>query len=252
MWVIILVAACVGAIMGRHAIAVTDDHRVATAEGQRLGRSDRRLTPICGDCGGALTPLGTRCRPHGHGQRRSNPVVIAVSVVLMVTMAVVVPSLWVLPAYAIFSTAMVVLTITDLDTKLIPNRMLGPALVVGTVLLVVGWLFDTSAGSPLRALGGGAGYFLVMFLLAIVTRGGLGFGDVKLAALIGVFTGFLSWEAVVVAAVAGFLLGGVVSLVLLVFRIRSRKDAIPFGPFMTVAGVVAVVWWQQIASWYLS
>lgn len=238
--------------MGRHAIAVTDAHRVASGEGRRLRRSDRGTTPICGVCGGAMTLLGTRCRSQRHVQRRSNPVVIAVSVGLMVTMAVVVPSLWVLPAYAIFATAMVVLTITDLDTKLIPNRMLGPALVVGTVLLVVGWLFDTSAGSPLRALGGGAGYFLVMFLLAIVARGGLGFGDVKLAALIGVFTGFLSWDAVVVAAVVGFLMGGVVSLVLVVFRIRSRKDAIPFGPFMTVAAVVAVVWWEQIAAWYLS
>lgn len=109
--------------------------------------------------------------------------------------------------------------------------------------------FDTSAGSP--------------FGLSVERRDTsqrctflpsspeeASFGDVKLAALIGLFTGFLSWEAVLIAGIGSFLIGGVTSIVLLVFRIRGRKDAIPFGPFMTVAAIVSVLWWQEIAAWY--
>lgn len=242
MLIVAAIAALVGFVSGRSIIAISDAHR--------MDRPDRWITPMCDQCGGPLGVLTTQCRTNRHPQRRWNLVVMVVNTVLMVVMVGVVPSLWLWPAYAVFTAAMVLLTVTDLDTKLIPNRMLGPSLALGGALLGIGWLFDTSAGSPLRALGGAAGYFAAMYLLAILARGGLGFGDVKLAALIGLFTGFLSWEAVLIAGIGSFLIGGVTSIVLLVFRIRGRKDAIPFGPFMTVAAIVSVLWWQEISAWY--
>ncbi len=240
--IVAAIAALAGFVAGRSIIAISDAHR--------RGRPDRWTTPLCDECGGPLSVLTTRCRTNRHPQRRWNVAVVGANTVLTVVMVAVVPSLWIWPAYAVFSSAMVLLTVTDLDTKLIPNRMLWPSMSLGGALLGIGWLFDTSVGSPLRALGGAAGYFAAMYLLAIIARGGLGFGDVKLAALIGLFTGFLSWEAVLIAGIGSFLIGGITSIVLLVFRIRGRKDAIPFGPFMTLAAIVAVVWWQEITAWY--
>jgi leader peptidase (prepilin peptidase)/N-methyltransferase len=177
-------------------------------------------------------------------------VVIVLTAGLFVVLVPVVPSLWVWPAYAVFGGASVLLTVTDMDTKLIPNRILGPAVAAGSILLGAGWLAAMDSGSVVRALGGGVAYFGVMYLLALLARGGLGFGDVKLAFLIGIFAGYLSWGAVVVAGLGAFIIGGTVSVGLLVGRTRGRKDEIPFGPFMTVAGIIAVVWGSQIVAWY--
>ena len=71
------------------------------------------------------------------------------------------------------------------------------------------------------------------------------------AFLLGLFTAYQSWETLIVAMFAAFLLGGLVSAILLVFRIRSRKDSIPFGPYLVAGAYLAIVWAGTIASWYL-
>ncbi len=223
---------------------------VSESEAHRLGQPDRWLTPVCATCGRELSLTTAHCRLHRHPQPRRNLVIILVTAILFSAMVPAVPSLWVWPAYAVFAGACVLLTVTDLDTKLIPNRILGPSIAVGSVLLVGGWLAATESGSLVRSLGGGLAYFAVMYILALLARGGLGFGDVKLAFLIGIFAGYLSWGAVVVAGLGGFIIGGMVSIGLLLARTRGRKDEIPFGPFMTVAGVIAVLWGPQVISWY--
>ena len=242
MLILLAVAVVTGLLAGRVIVSESDAHR--------MGQPDRWLNPECATCGEELNVITTRCLVHRHPQRRWNLVIILTTAVLFVAMALAVPSLWVWPAYAVFVGASVLLTVTDLDTKLIPNRILGPSIVVGLLLLAAGWLAATQSGSPVRALGGGLAYFSVMYLLALLARGGLGFGDVKLAFLIGAFAGYLSWGAVVVAGLGGFIIGGVVSIGLLVGRSRGRKDEIPFGPFMTVAGVIAVLWGAEVISWY--
>ncbi|NHZ71390.1 MAG: prepilin peptidase, partial [Proteobacteria bacterium] len=127
----------------------------------------------------------------------------------------------------------------------------GPATVISGTLLIVGGLIDGEVTALLRAAAGGVIYFGGMFLLALIARGGLGFGDVKLAFLIGVFSGYMGWGPLVVAAIGGFLIGGFVAVVLLVTRVSRRKDSIPFGPFMTLAGIIAVVFGDAITLWYL-
>lgn len=237
-------AAVFGYVASRSIVAVTDAHR--------LGWNDRWRSPICTfDATHSLNLLMTKCRQEGHRQRRSNVIVMISNMVLSVGMALVVPSLWLWPSYAVFVVAMVLLTVTDLDTMLIPNRMLGPLLASGFVLLAVGWLVDTDSGSMVRAILGALGYFAAMYLLALIARGGLGYGDVKLALLIGLFTAYLSWGALLVAGIGSFLVGGVVSLLLLASKARGRKDAIPFGPFMVVAGLTATIWGAAITDWYL-
>ena len=184
---------------------------------------------------------------------RANPgrtplVAIATAVLFAITpLAVDVD--WVLPAYLWFVAVTVTLTLTDLDTKLIPNRILFPGTAVGLALLMAGAVIEN--GPIVRPLAGGVIYFVLLLVLALIARGGFGFGDVKLAFLLGLFTAYQSWDTLIVAMFAAFLLGGLVSAVLVVFRIRSRKDSIPFGPYLVVGAYLAIVWAATIADWYL-
>lgn len=177
------------------------------------------------------------------------PLVAIVTAALFAGTPAVVGVDWTLPAYLWFVGVTVTLTLTDIDTKLIPNRILFPSTGVGLLLLIVGGLAES--GSVLRAIAGGALYFLLLFVLALIARGGFGFGDVKLAFLLGLFAAYQSWDTLIVAIFAAFLLGGVVSLVLVLTGIRGRKDAIPFGPYLVVGAYLAITWAGTIADWYL-
>jgi leader peptidase (prepilin peptidase)/N-methyltransferase len=97
------------------------------------------------------------------------------------------------------------------------------------------------------AIGGGIG-FVMLFVIALVSRGGMGWGDVKLAALLGLATGFpLVFVAVVMAAI----LGGIVAVALLIMKKKSRKETIPFGPFLVTSTFITLLWGSNILSWYL-
>lgn len=244
MGVVVVVAAIVGLVVGRSIVAETSAHRRELP--------DRWWGPHCDECDGPLSVLMVRCAPHHHRQPLLNSALPIVTGVLFGAIAAAVPSLWVLPAYLVFGATMVTLTVTDVQTRLLPNRILGPATATGGVLLAVGGTVAGEYESILRAGAGGLAYFGVMLALGLIARGALGFGDVKMAFIIGVFTGYLGWGNVIVAGFGAFLLGGLVSLILVVTRLRNRKDMIPFGPFMTTAGVGAVVFAKAIADWYAS
>ncbi len=97
----------------------------------------------------------------------------------------------------------------------------------------------------LSALGAG-GFF---FLVALLSRGGMGGGDVKLAAMMGAFLG---WPAIAVALMLAFFLGAGAGLLLIVFRRGTRKTPIPFGPALAAGAIVAVLAGEPILQWYLS
>jgi len=177
------------------------------------------------------------------------PVVAAATAALFAATPFTVGVDWVLPAYLWFVAVTVTLTLTDIDTKLIPNRILFPGTVVGAVVLTVGSLVE--GGPTARGFAGGAAYFVLLLIVALGARGAFGFGDVKLAFLLGLFTAYRSWETLIVAVFAAFLLGGIVSLIIIVFRIRDRKDAIPFGPYLVAGAYLAIAWAGTVASWYL-
>ena len=146
----------------------------------------------------------------------------------------------------------IVLLVIDLEHGLILNKIVYPALVVALLISIFfSIFFPQSEIVPhigQAAIGGGIG--LVLFLLVvIISRGGMGWGDVKMAALIGLVTGF---PLVFVALLMGIILGGLVAGVLLLFKIKKRKEAIPFGPFLSVATIVTLLWGSNILSWYLS
>ena len=119
----------------------------------------------------------------------------------------------------------------DLTQRRLPNRIVLPGLAASVpVLLLVGGV-DRWVGS----LAGAALLFALYFVLALVSPRGMGMGDVKLAALVGLYAGYLGWSALFVAAFAGFLMGGVAALIVL-----GRMRSIPFGPWMLAGLWVAI------------
>lgn len=241
--VVLLVVVVVAYMAARSIVAEADAHRTDT--------NDRWWDPMCQTCGAALSPTMLRCRDSAHPQRIANAWVIVGSIVGSLALTSAAPNYWLVPAYVTFGLLMILLTVTDLDTKLIPNRILLPGTVVSILLLLAGAVPAGLVGDLPRATLAGFVYFALMVVLALIARGGLGFGDVKLAFVIGVFAGFSSWAHLAVAILGSFVLGGVTSLALLATRRVGRKDSIPFGPFMTVAAVLALVFGQAIIDWYL-
>jgi leader peptidase (prepilin peptidase)/N-methyltransferase len=201
----------------------------------------------------SVTAAATTAPPGSHGSvgPLRMPVIVAVTGLLFAATPWVVEVSWVLPAYLWFVWLTVTLTITDLDDKLIPNRILFPGVAVGGLLLIVGALLDGQPEGLIGGFVGGVAYFLVLYGIARMARGEFGLGDVKLAFLLGVFTAYQGWGELVVAFVAAFVLGGVVSLAFLVTRTKGRKDAIPFGPFLVAGAYIGLAWGSSIVAWYL-
>jgi leader peptidase (prepilin peptidase)/N-methyltransferase len=144
----------------------------------------------------------------------------------------------------IFCALLVVITLTDLDRRVIPNAVL----LAGAVAAIAIVGISDPAGLASRAIAAAAaGGFL--FLVALAYPRGMGMGDVKLAAVMGLYLG----RAVAPALLIGFAVGAVVGLVMIARRGASaRKQAVPFGPFLALGGVVALWWGDAIVSWYLS
>jgi leader peptidase (prepilin peptidase) / N-methyltransferase len=146
----------------------------------------------------------------------------------------------------------VALAMIDIDTHKLPNSIVLPAYGVGAVLLSASSILTGSSGSLVSALIGAAALFFVYFALFFFVPGGMGFGDVKLAGVLGLFLGYLGWGPLIVGALGAFLLGGIFSIVLLVSRRGTGKSKVPFGPWMLGGAWLGIFAGAPIASWYLS
>lgn len=144
----------------------------------------------------------------------------------------------------------IVLMVIDWEKGLILNKIvlpaIGAALLISVIFSILLPDIEIVPFIGRAAIGGGIGLVLFM-LIVIVSRGGMGWGDVKLAALIGLVTGF---PLVFIALLIGVVLGGVVAVLLLLFKIKKRKEAIPFGPFLAIATIATLLWGNSILSWY--
>lgn len=126
----------------------------------------------------------------------------------------------------------VALTLIDLDTHTLPNRIVLPMYPVLAVLLLVSSALTGDWIAALRGLGGLALLGGVYLALAIAVPRGMGFGDVKLAGALGLVLAYLGWGPLAVGAFGAFLLGGTFGIVLLAIRRAGRSTGIPFGPWM--------------------
>lgn len=200
--------------------------------------------------------LRGRCRDCGEPISKRYPLVelgTAAAFVLVTVWAAVQPAgFWLLPAYLYFTAVSIALALIDLDTRTLPNRIVVPSLLIAPVLLAAASVGTGDWWSLLWAVVGGAALFTFYLVLVVAYPKGMGFGDVKLAALVGLYLGYLGWGPLIVGAFAAFLLGGLFSIVLLVARKATRKTGIPFGPWMLLGAWVGIAFGREISTGYLA
>jgi leader peptidase (prepilin peptidase)/N-methyltransferase len=156
-----------------------------------------------------------------------------------------------LPAWIVIGVVGVLLGYVDARTRYLPTAIIGPAYAAMVVMLVGAAVVGDRADRLLPALYGWllfGGFYLLMWL---VYRRGIGYGDVRLAGLLGPPLGFVGWGATLTALYAGLLLGAIVGTVLVLARLVKGRSY-PFGPFMLVGAVVGLLWGRHLGGWYAS
>jgi len=144
----------------------------------------------------------------------------------------------------VFVTTLVAITLTDLELRLIPNKILVVATALG-----VGIVAATDPSSLPERVAAAAAAGGLLFAAALAYPRGMGLGDVKLAAVMGLFLGRNVAPAILVA----LLTGSVVGLIMIARHgAAARKQAIPFGPFLALGGVVGLLAGDQLVDWYLA
>jgi len=147
---------------------------------------------------------------------------------------------------------LLVIAVIDLKERLILNKLVFPAIPV-VLLLATFFPMGMAAGkappdSFLSSLLGGAVAFVILLLPALIWQGGMGWGDVKLAGLVGIASGFPGCLVSMGLAIIG---GGLMAIALVIFWRRKRRDVIPFGPFICAGTLAALVWGEAVTAWYL-
>ena len=157
---------------------------------------------------------------------------------------------WALPGHLVFAWTLVVVAVIDGETRKIPNRLIYPLTPALLGLLVAAGLLTGEPGWALRALLGGIAAFAVLLGIALISPRGMGMGDVKLAAFIGIGLGYLSWGHVLLGIFGGFLVGGVVAILLLGSGRRGRKDMLPFGPYLAISALLSLLVGETLIAGY--
>lgn len=146
----------------------------------------------------------------------------------------------ILLAYLVLAAGGVVLALVDLDTHRLPDALVLPGYAVLPGLLSAAVLFGAPPEALVRALCGGAAVFSFYALLRAIRPGAMGGGDVKLSGVLGIALGFAGWNALIVGAVAAFVLGGAVGVALLAVRRAHLQTALPFGPWMILGAWIGL------------
>ena len=228
----------------------------------RLPRGESLIRPRsrCPSCGAPIRPLDNiplvswvllrgRCRACGVPIPAVYPLLELASSVLFVVVVLTFDDPWTAALLAPFLALLVAISLIDFRTKKIPNRLVYPAYLVAAVAIVVADL----VGSELDAIRAGIGflaYGIGLLAIALISPRGMGMGDVKLAALIGLVLGAIGLRYVAVAAAVGVAIGGVASVIALLAG-AGRKTRIPFGPFLAAGAAVAAFAGGAISEAYL-
>ena len=223
----------------------------------RLPRQESIIFPAshCMNCGAKLKPLdnipllsflflGGKCRYCHTKISWQYPLVELLSAILFALAAIRFGLQWNTLIAVILISSSIVVSVIDYKIQIIPNSISLPGIVLGLLINLI----PSSPVGFLNALYGmalGGGLF---YVVALVSRGGMGGGDIKLIAMFGAFLG---WKNCLVTIFCGVLLGSLVGVTLLVLQRKGRKDPIPFGPFLFIGALISLFYGQEIIYWYL-
>lgn len=217
----------------------------------------------CPHCSNAIRPwdnipvfsylfLGGRCRSCKAKIALRYPLVETLNAVLYAAVLWRYGIGWNSVVYAVLCSSLVVITFIDLEFQIIPDRItltgIPIGLIAGSFLLNDPFMRAALLGYRASIIGmiAGGGLF---YVIAVLSRGGMGGGDIKMMAMVGAFMG---WKSVILTTFLGSLTGSVIGVFLMAFKGRGRKSKIPFGPFLALGAVITHFFGQEILLWYLS
>ena len=196
--------------------------------------------------------LRGRCRSCGTSISARYPAIEALTAVLFGLMAVRFGASWSLPAELIFTAALIALAAIDLERFLLPRAVVYPA----SALVVIALIVAAAARGQWHRLGiaaaCAAAAFAVFFAINFIRPAWMGFGDVRLSALIGLALGWLGAWTVVVGFLAANLLGALVGVALIALGRAGRRTALPYGVFLAAGSIFAVLLAAPVIHWYSS
>jgi leader peptidase (prepilin peptidase)/N-methyltransferase len=222
----------------------------------RLPLGNSIITPgsQCRSCGNPIRPwdnipilsyflLNGRCRFCREPISVRYPIVEFTSGILFIVLYLKFGLSILFVIYALMASTLLVIALIDLDHKIIPNVITLPGLIVG-LILSLRFLPITPLTSLLGVLIGGT----LFYLIALVSKGGMGGGDIKLIAMIGAFLG---WHGTLFTIFSSALLGAVVGISLMLLGKKGRKDKLPFGPFLSFGAILFMLSGDDLVRWYL-
>lgn len=177
--------------------------------------------------------------------------VVAVTAVLFAGTVVRFRADWVIPAYLVFFVCLVAVTVIDFERQIIPNRIVYPTIFAAIPLLALAALAGHDWTRFGHAVMGASLAWVALLVIHLISPAGMGFGDVRLAFVLGLFLGWISLGHVVTGLFLGVLLISVVGLTLSLLRLRSLQDHIAFGPFLAGGSTLAVFAGHAIMRWWL-
>jgi leader peptidase (prepilin peptidase)/N-methyltransferase len=157
---------------------------------------------------------------------------------------------WVVPGYLVFFVCLVSISVIDSQRQIIPNYIFYPTIFASVPLLALAALIQGDWDRFGQAMLGATLAWLALFLIHMISPGGMGFGDVRLAFVLGLFLGWISLSHVVTGLFLGVVIISVVGVVLAVLRLRSLQEHIAFGPFLAVGSTLAVYFGESIIRWW--
>lgn len=194
--------------------------------------------------------LAGKCRKCGEKIPLRYPVVELLNGLLYAAIYLFFGQGWQMPLLFIFVSALIVITFIDLEFQIIPDVITLPGIVLGLAaspfMLADPFAVKATLGllnSIIGAVAGGG----VFYLIVILSRGGMGGGDVKMMAMVGAFTG---WKGVFLTTLVGSLTGALVGIALMVFSGAGRKTKVPFGPFLAMGTLMTLFFGEMIFNWY--
>ena len=223
----------------------------------------------CRSCGRPATGLGlvpvlrvlalpAECPSCGHVRAHPwRPAVMALcAAVLLAGFAIRIGTAPELAAYGVFGLGLLAITAVDVEHRIVPVRLLYPTLIPMMMMLAYASWLDHRWTALLVAAVSGLGAFLAFFAIHLVQPQGMGFGDVRLAGLVGLGVAWLGdgWRGAGFAALAlgvAFLLGALVGVGLMIVKGAGRKTAVPFAPFLAAGAVIVVLWGNPLVDFYL-
>ncbi len=194
--------------------------------------------------------LGGKCRVCKAGISFRYPLVELLNAVLFVFVIWRFGFAWHTVIYGILCSALVVITFIDLDFQIIPDVITLPGILIGIVagslLMPDPFIRYSLLGFKASVIGllAGGGLF---YAIAVLSRGGMGGGDIKMMAMVGALMG---WKSVLLTIFLGSLTGAVFGIFLMISKGKGRKTKIPFGPFLALGTVITLFYGQEIFSWY--